>query len=174
MRRGIHTLEDLRLRCFEDEDTGCWTWRGALNGQGAPSMRVPALGRAGSIGELLSVLAGPLPAGRSWVPLCGNWLCCRPDRKHRASGTRSMQSRMAQPYRTTEQKAAIARSRNAGSRLSAAAIELIRGGTMTDKEAARVYGITPSYAWAIRVGRKRAYCATPAPGASVFTWRPGT
>lgn len=28
---GVRHLEDLRLRCFIDTETGCWLWRGALS-----------------------------------------------------------------------------------------------------------------------------------------------
>jgi len=27
---GVRTLEDLRIRCVIDTETGCWLWRGAF------------------------------------------------------------------------------------------------------------------------------------------------
>ena len=62
MTRGIRTLEDLKDRCFVDEDTGCWLWRAALSA-GQPKIWVPpgVLSEAGSV----------MPAGRAAWLLAG-------------------------------------------------------------------------------------------------------
>lgn len=172
-QRGVHDIDDLQGRCRVDEITGCWTWAGGLNSTGQPSMRIPALGgKSGGVGSLLSALIGPPGRGRFWISHCGNQLCCNPTPRHRWPGTRSKQMRTASPTRTLEQRARIAQGRKTHSRVTEADVDDIRSGRISSREAADRLGITTSYAWAIRVGKSRAFCAAPAPGASVFTWRP--
>lgn len=54
---GIRTADDLRARCWIDDDTGCWHWRGAVDLNGIPSMWLPALRRRTSLGVVAAVLA---------------------------------------------------------------------------------------------------------------------
>jgi hypothetical protein len=66
---GIRTLEDLRIRCAVDDDTGCWHWR-LSKCDGVPKVHVthPALPRPGHImrgrrAALLLARGRDLPAG---------------------------------------------------------------------------------------------------------------
>lgn len=172
---GVHTIADLKDRCRIDAETGCWVWAGGRAGLNRmqPSIRIPQTGKSASVGGLFSLHFGHPPKGQFWIARCRNPMCCRPHKDHRTMGTRSEQMSSSAPARTLEQRAKIARGRTSGSRLAPADVDLIRSGAVTSREAADRWGITVSYAWAIRVGKARAFCAAPVPGASVFTWRPG-
>jgi hypothetical protein len=39
--RGVYSLEDIRLRCVIDEETGCWLWKHGKSG-GYPRTAIPA------------------------------------------------------------------------------------------------------------------------------------
>jgi hypothetical protein len=167
---GIRTLEDLRQRCRIDDETGCWVWADGLNGSGNPCARMPGAKTSTTVGGILTALVGSPGAGRYWVAACGNAMCMRRAAGHRVPGTRSEQAKRAKPKLTTLQRANIAAGRNAGSRMSVADVRAIRSGEVSTVEAAQKHGITVSYAWAIRVGVKRAFCGE-IPGSSVFTMR---
>lgn len=167
---GVHDIPDVMKRCTVDEETGCWIWTKGLNCNGQPSLRIPGLGRTGTIGSLYSSLIGRPPDGMNWIAHCGNLLCCRPHGAHRWPGTKSQQMVASTPAKTLEQRANIARGKVANSRVSVSHVAALRSGAMSTREAADILGITVSYAWAIKVGRARAFCKAPFAGSSVFAW----
>ena len=96
---GIRNLDDLRLRCVVDEDTGCWHWR-LSKCDGVPKVHVthPALPRPGHImrgrrAALLLARGRDLPAGHvAYARLtCQSADCVNPS--HCQSGDRHAHGR---------------------------------------------------------------------------------
>jgi hypothetical protein len=83
-RGGIRTLEDLRIRCHYDEDTGCWNWRGAAGKKGrstaAPRCWLADEGKSVLVARaawMLGRQANLQPTDTVWRR-CRNDLCCNP------------------------------------------------------------------------------------------------
>ena len=96
---GVRTLEDLRIRCVIDSETGCWLWRGAFtrssDRRGQPTSRVwlpdapDGMAKTGTATRAAWLLSGrELEAGHVvWRSRCTNSACINPG--HGASGTRT-------------------------------------------------------------------------------------
>ena len=95
---GVRTLEDLRIRCVIDAETGCWLWRGAFtissDRRGQPTSRVwlpdaPPGAKTGTATRAAWLLSGrPLAAGHVvWRSVCTDSACINP--AHGAAGTRT-------------------------------------------------------------------------------------
>lgn len=165
---GIRTPDDLKARCWVDEDTGCWLWRGAVDSHGIPSMWLPALLRRSSLGVaacLFATGAAPLP-GQAWHCTCTTRYCANP--AHRTCGTRSSQMLAARMTRTPLQRARISAAKRANGKLTDAQRVEIAGSSDILRVIADRYGISISQAQKMR----RQTQIQPAQGASVFSWRP--
>lgn len=83
---GIRTVEDLRIRCRIDDETGCWLWGGASQ-DGAGMTWLPSLNtvRVISFAALYLTDRTPKPGHVSYMK-CRNKMCCNPE--HATSGTR--------------------------------------------------------------------------------------
>ena len=166
---GIHTAEDLKARCWVDDDTGCWNWRGALDSNGTPSVWLPALRRRVSLGVVacwLATGAGPLP-GQAWHCTCTTQFCANPG--HRTCGTRSSQMLAARMTRNPLQRARIsAGKRRANGKLTDAQRAEIAGSDEVLRVLSERYGISISQAHKLRSARQ----SQSSVRSSVFTWRP--
>lgn len=167
---GIRTAADLMLRCTVDEQTKCWHWKGALDGEGRPSMWLPAISGVGSIGVACALFAtGKRPErGTAWHAVCTTPQCANP--AHRVCGTRSSQMQALKLARTPLQIARITQAKRAVAKLSQEDVRAIRAGSLTLKQISEQYRIGIGYACEVRSGKRRAELA--APSASVFAWRP--
>lgn len=168
---GVRTIDDLRLRCRIDEETGCWRFGKATRSAHAPGVRLAALDqRMVTIGVAICFLkTGKLPAkGIFWHCTCSTSHCANPE--HRKAGTRKTQMLQAQYRPSALTLARIASTKRARSKLSDEAIAAIRSSTATLKDLAQRFGVSPSHISRIRLGQT--WRETAAPAASVFTWRP--
>lgn len=167
---GIRDLDDLRARCWIDEITGCWHWRGGRDGDGRPALWLPAQGRRTSLGVALRwFVHGELPRpGSAYHPVCGTKNCANP--KHRRDGTRATQMRAARIERSPLVRARMTIARRAAGKLSDADVAAIQAHPGPLRVIAEQFGITPGYACEIRRGKRRG--APVRKAASVFDWRP--
>jgi len=165
---GIHTPEDLKARCWVDDDTGCWHWRGALDANAIPSMWLPVLGRRSSLGVaacLFATGAAPLP-GQMWHCTCTTRYCANPE--HRTCGNRSSQMLAARMTRNPLQRARISAGKRANGKLTDVQRAEIAGSGEILRVLAERYGISISQAHKLRTQTQ----TQPAQGASIFSWRP--
>lgn len=168
MTRGIRTADDLKGRCWVDDDTGCWHWRGAVDTNGIPSMWLPELRRRTSLGVVAAVLttgAAPLP-GQMWHCTCTTRYCANP--AHRTCGTRSSQMLAARMTRNPLQRARISAGKRANGKLTDKQRAEIAGSDEVLRVLSDRYGISISHAQKLRSTRQPLHSS----GASVFTWRP--
>lgn len=167
---GIRTPADLKLRCIVDPLTGCWDWRGARDGNGRPSLWLPAIGSRVSLGVACAVFAtGKRPErGTAWHTTCGSSACANP--AHRICGTRSSQMLSLKLVRTPLQRAKVSASKRATAKLSEADVQDIRSCDLTLDQIAAKFDICVGYACEVRSGKRRLDLAAPA--SSVFAWRP--
>ena len=183
---GARTLEDLRMRCVIDAETGCWLWRGAMSrsGRGQPTTRVWIPDEDGS-GKIMTgqraawILAGnPLQDGHVvWRHFCTRGDCISPH--HGAAGTRQqMHAAIAASGRLRgDPRRAVVNARNRAGML--VPLEIVQRGERMfaagalQKEVKAALGISHKSAKLIRIGahphstgRDRVVA-----GASVFAWR---
>lgn len=79
------TLDDIKARCFIDDD-GCWIWRGGAS-KGVPRVYAPNHQKPGSPKEsqvgrraVWNVATGkPIPDGKRIYGTCGKSLCLNPE-----------------------------------------------------------------------------------------------
>ncbi len=164
---GIRTLDDIRDRCFVDDITGCWLWRGAM-AHATPSMRLPELDRTVGAGVAICVLTtGETPApGVVWHRTCRSQLCVAPE--HRQPGTRSTQMAfMLGVPKTSATKARIAASKRRRSKVTPEVVEEIRSSSESSVALAAKHGMSVTHACRIR--RHEAHARIDG---SVFGWRP--
>lgn len=90
-RGGIRTIEDLRLRCRIDNETGCWRWAGAKQEYGGSRAAEPRVWLADhdccvNGKRAAAILSGRTPKrGQLVYAKCLNSMCVRPD--HQIVGT---------------------------------------------------------------------------------------
>ena len=73
---GIRTVEDVRRRCRENRENGCWHWPGS-NSDGTPTARIN--GSCVSLRRWVLRQTKPLQTGVTFVvPKCGNQTCVAP------------------------------------------------------------------------------------------------
>lgn len=164
---GIRTIDNLRDRCWINDITGCWHWRGALSKGTTPSMWLPMLRQHVGLATAICALttgASPKP-GQIWHCTCETRFCANP--AHRMAGTRSSQMLACGLVRSPLARARMSAGRRAKSMLSDEAVADIRHGTSTLRAEAALHGISVGHVWRIRKGTTRNIIA--APGSSVFT-----
>jgi hypothetical protein len=99
MKSGIHTFDDLMLRCVVDEITGHWHYKGgftrnAKTGGCTPTIWYPPLQRTVSVAKAVGLIKGSrLAKGCLWYRACGCYDCANPE--HHRVGTRSEMTRLA-------------------------------------------------------------------------------
>ena len=169
---GIRTLDDIMARCWVDEDTGCWHWRGSRKtASGSPSMWLPAIGRASTISQALCLMLkgrqlekGEHVRWKCVTPYCGN-------PEHNKFITLSTLRKRQAGKRSATFRAKISFTCRSNSSITDEAIASIRASDLTSQELADIHGISKSY-----VNKLRAYSRRvpfdAAPQASVFNWRP--
>jgi hypothetical protein len=178
---GIRDLDDLRLRCVVDDDTGCWHWR-LSKCDGVPKVHVthPALPRPGHImrgrrAALLLARGRDLPAGHvAYARLCCTSAdCVNPD--HCQSGDRHAHGR----YLTksgkvkgllSKRKASRAMWDKRGRKVTPEVAAHILASKATLQALAKELGISQFAVWTVR--KKGAVHTPHLAQASVFTWRP--
>ncbi len=164
---GIRTIEDLKQRCWIDDDTGCWHWRGATNGR-VPSTWFPAVKRVSSLPYVICHLTtgSPPRKGQVWHCRCETPFCANPD--HRKPGTRSSQMKALKLSRPPLVRAQIAATKRAAnrSRLTQEEKSSVYGSVETLASICSRLGISQTYASNLRAGKKRGVRA--APNSSVF------
>lgn len=114
---GVNTIEDLRQRCYIDEE-GHWIWRGAFtvhkNGYMVGSIWSPALARTITLAKAIGLLTNRQPRdGRLWFRACTHRECANP--AHYRIGTRSEMGKHSRPSNTPLHNALISASRRAAS-----------------------------------------------------------
>lgn len=170
-RSAVWTVDDLRDRCWVDEVTKCWHWRGGHTSYGAPSLWIPAIDRAGTIGAALCVLTQGrrLREGETWHSVCGTRHCGNP--AHNISGTAATSADELDRKQSAATRARISETRRKRSKVTEQHISEIRASKEYAKVLAPRYGISESYVNKLRAGDRRLPCDA-APNASVFNWRP--
>lgn len=180
---GVRDLEGLRLRCYCDEDTGCWHWRHAFTtgrvGTKTPVTYLPALGRVVSAfraAVMLSRGMDCIPAGHFVWPGCNSRDCVNP--AHLRIGTQKALGkhvarkgwRKNNPLRI----AAIQKQKRSATTMTDEVLADIRESKETLAVLSERHGISKTHASRIRRGDawKVSVTAPEAPGASIFNWRP--
>jgi hypothetical protein len=155
---GIKDLETLRNHCRVTED-GCWVYAGKTNparvGRSV-SVYLRALGKVLSIGSAVHYVktGKQTPSGYHNVAQCGEGLCCNPDHRKimRRGGHMTVKSKLGKlgPDGSTN---LIPKPR----KLTDAAVVDIYNTRheTTTKQVAEKYGISESYACALRGGQGR-------------------
>lgn len=179
---GNHTLEDLRQRCFVDDITGCWIWRGAHRRK-LPRVRVGA--GVGGLSEptrnMSAMRAAWLLAGKEVAPgqnvyhaHCDNRSCVNP--AHLAAGTALDRNRAAAArgsHNDVSRLSKLAKFR-AEHTLPADLVKAVAGAIhddgMTCKQAAAKFGVRYEMAKIIRRGQHAHQRAPVLRGASVFSF----
>lgn len=171
---GIRTVEDLRKRSHVDEETGCWHWKLALNGN-SPKVwfqlgdkRTCMRGRRAA----LSVLNGEcLPANLVAFATrdCKSDDCVNPAHS-RAGDRKQAGAALAKSGRTKGLPTKILASRKSGAKrakFTPQIVEEIRSSSEPTASIAKRLGVAQNTVWQCRIGN------TYKPlGASVFNWRP--
>jgi hypothetical protein len=171
---GIHTLEDLRARCYVDEDTGCWHWRGGTSRK-SDGHKVPACWFDGASRQCVrvSILLSNRRISKGWRcwAKCWNWDCCSPDHATMAGNSGFMAALLKAGRLDGPKKAAVMlRIRRETSKFTHEQVAEIRASGISAAELAERHGINRSHAYRILAGA--AYKAPTLPQASVFSWRP--
>jgi hypothetical protein len=170
---GIRTLEDIRLRCYCDPDTGCWHWRlSFVDRSPRVSLYVPERGGSrdfrglrGSMIVKLGRMLGPKETVFRNLDLCRNRDCVNPD--HARVGDRKVSGRHHAKhgtYRASPKSIAVATARV--SKITAEIAAQIRLDPRPARVVAKEVGLAKSSVHAIRRGDT---WRRHLPGYSVFT-----
>lgn len=163
-RRGIHSLEDVRLRCRINE-AGCWIWAAAVS-YGSARATVKKKNRT-MPGVLYELKHGgkSVPQGMRYHAYCGDNLCMR----HRKLVPFSEAVSATPPANPMAKRLKIVATKTAIRTISQEAVDAIRAaGKGNVHKVAAEYGVNLGSARAIASGRSRA----PIQSSSVFAWRP--
>jgi hypothetical protein len=165
--KGIRTIDDIKTRCWVDDDTGCWHWRGAMSGRGKyPAMWLADPQKRVTMPTAVCyVLTGEMPAkGVVWHSNCGNVACGNPE--HRCEGTDSSKMLAAKITRSPLVRARMSAGRSKNSTLTLDALAEIRASSDILRVIAQRHGI--SIAWASRIRLNQVRLPRAAAGNSVF------
>lgn len=168
---GIRSEDDIKQRCWVDEETDCWHWRAGRVGNGEPSLYFPAWGHNTTLGQALYFLrtGQRVPRGRIYHCTCTLAGCANP--KHRKLGNRSTQMLVFARARSPMTRVRIAAAKRATSKLSEDDIAAIILSKDTLKALAARYRCCPDWIHQIKTGKARRPIAL-VPGASVFALGP--
>jgi len=164
---GINSLDDLRGRCYVDDITGCWHWRGSMRDGKYPSLWIPALALVVTMGTAIHFLTKgvPPPPQTVWRIKCRTEGCANPE--HRTMSCRAvvMRKKMTKSPST---RAKLAEIKRAKSKLTEQDVAEIRASDATGVALAEQYGVSRSSISSIRRGRH--WMPIAAHGSSVFNW----
>lgn len=169
---GLRDLDGIKVRSAEDEDSGCWNWKGATtkgNGSSIPTASID--GTTKSVVRWVWGLkhpAKPLAASVIVWRTCTNDLCVNP--AHLASGTRqqwgkSIRDSQAWKNRITYRAANKAQGQKR-TVVTTEYVSQIKAGNASPQEVAQKLGVHESSVY--RAMRRTTLVAN----ASVFNWRP--
>lgn len=171
---GIVTIDDLRQRCYVDEDSGCWHLRGA-NGERMPEKARHIVWSHAHMRRLTSTQAGwllshpgrEIPAGRLVHRTCESHDCCAPAHLRCVTKAQFGKFQIATGRLKTPAKVAAGRAAPSPHRkLSAELKQWLVESQQSGREAAHGLGITPSRASRLRRLHKEQQESRPI--ASVF------
>lgn len=152
---GIRTLEDIRLRCYVDERTGCWHWRMHFSrGRSCCAWTVAGIVHKGTATRAAWELSGR-NVEPGWVvarrrAVCDSPDCCNPE--HLRAGPKSKVQPKLTPEQRTAHRIGVTRVSRARSKLGMAAALQIRLSDATCHVEAAKWGIAPTTVSAIRRG----------------------
>lgn len=163
---GIRTLADFQTRFRVCEESGCWEWRGKSYKGRCAQVWLSGLERQCSIGQAIHflTLGQKMPAGKVMRCTCTTLNCGNP-------GHRKLVARGRQVVKGVRKDAGtrirIAQARREASKvgMTAERAAAIRASDEPLKVLAARYGISPSFASLIRLGKAWGPLAV---GASVF------
>ncbi len=171
---GIVTLEDLRLRCFVDEVTGCWHLRGANGERMQPGKRHVVWSHSlqqrltsTQAGWLLSHPGREIKPGRLVHRTCESYDCCAPAHLRCVTKAQFGKWQIATGQLKTPAKAAAGRAaRCPHQKLTAELKQWLVESQQSGREVAHALGITPSRASKLRRVHMQQQAVRPV--ASVF------
>lgn len=178
---GIRTLEDLRIRCRMEDDTGCWIFAGGTS-HGKPSVALVIGGRTRAIGgrRAALILAGNELSRDDWVVpyRCANAMCVNP--AHAKATTAAKVRKLggektkADPALRAIRVAVGIKARARLSKITPADVLQILADPRPAKDVCKDYGITASNVYAIRARRmwRDVIGGGVVANSSVFNWRP--
>lgn len=155
---GIKDLDTLRNHCRLDDD-GCWIYAGVVNPKRkgrSPSIYIRQLGKALSIGSAIHYIktGKTTPKGYHNVAQCGNQLCCNLDHRKlmRSGGHMAVKSRLGLvPAEFADNLIPKPRKLT-----DAEVVEIYNTRhEVTTKQVMEKFGISESYACALRAGQRR-------------------
>ncbi len=173
---GIRTIEDVRLRCRIDEETGCWIW-GLCKYKDMPIATVTVDGKRETMTgrrAVATLKAGKKPSKDKFVfasKKCHQKHCVNPDHIRIGSRLDHGEYLRRTGQSKSERKLAACRSniRKTRAKLSIEAARNIRGSDESAIELAKKYGVDVSSIRKVRLGQTwREHTS----GASVFSWNP--
>lgn len=155
---GIVTLDDLRMRCFVDEETGCWHLRGANGERLRPGKRHVVWSHthmqrltSTQAGWLLSRPGREIPPGRLVHRTCDSFDCCAPAHLRCATKAQFGKWQIATGRMKTPAKAAAGRAaRCAHQKLTPELKQWLVESQQSGRDVAHALGITPSRASRLR------------------------
>lgn len=138
-------------RIRHDED--CWIWLGGLD-QGRPRITLRPIGGLSVRRALYSAVNGPLPKGKVVRMTCNEPLCVNPEHMRVCTFKSMMREISLKSMSDARRVAKIVAKRRARSKWSDADIAAMRAEMMERSvyEVAAKWGMTASYAFAIRRG----------------------
>lgn len=171
-QRGVHTLEDIRLRCRICDITGCWIWAMAIR-DGDPAVSVAVDGGHYVMGgrrAALTVQAGTrLPRSVCAVAMCPNKLCVAPHHTRQGTQAEALKaaSEMFNSFRSLASQAARVKGAKKRRKLTDEQVQYLRTSGVSLAQASIELGMSEGSLTRARAGKT--YAPT---GFSVFTWRP--
>jgi hypothetical protein len=148
---GIHSADDLKLRCVVRVGEDCWLWRGAVDSRGTPKAWFPQFGITSTIGPVIAFLrTGVRPKKAVWLRVCTSPECVNPD--HWSKASRSAATLRRPRTNPALHTINVALARRASSKLNDQIVAQIREGQGTLQECADRYGISRSTVDRIRRG----------------------
>ena len=175
--RGVHALEDIRLRCWCDPDTGCWRWKLCVGEHGAARVYInhPDGRREHMNGRRAAKYlqtGQPIPTGMVVfaADMCKTTDCVNP--AHSVVGTKAewgeWLSRSGILRRRPSKIAAAVVAGAARRKLTDEQCDIVRSTDRPVPELAAEWGVACNTLYAIRRGVQR---RTTVPN-SVFAWLP--
>jgi hypothetical protein len=172
---GVKSIEDLKDRCYVDEDTGCWHWRMACN-NGSPRVRVTVNGKsemmAGRRAAYMLAYKKAIPSGYKVFRAahCKSLDCLSPE--HVRAGTKKQEGEViAKTGRAAGSLQRIVAGQIASrkrAKLTLEQVREIRASDETQKVKAKRYGVTEKMIHLIETGQRWKEMALPT--ADVFSW----
>lgn len=163
---GIRTLADFKTRFHVCEESGCWEWRGKSYRGRCAQVWLSAIDSQCSIGQAIHILTTGerMPAGKVMRCTCKTPGCGNPEHRKLVVRGRQVVKGVRKDAGT---RIRIAQARRAASRVGMTAERAadIRASDEPLRVLAARYGISPSFASLIRLGKAWGPLAV---GASVF------